>query len=82
MKEKIVLVKWEDAYSAEAWRDRDDRKEMKPCLIYTVGTLIKKSEDAVILTLSIDPGNGMVADTMRIPTGMIRKYKVIGTYET
>ena len=81
-KEKVVLVEWDDSWSTEAWRDREESIErlLKPCICFTTGIVIKQTDSRVVVAMNIET-SGAMSQTMSIPRSAIRKLKTIGTFE-
>lgn len=78
-KRQLVLVAWNDAWSAAAWAHQDDITNL-PSPVSSVGWLIKKDKNGVYLAGTIEgadlEGPNLGSRTF-IPAGMIRSLKVI-----
>lgn len=73
---KIVEIEWFDAQSSmESW-SIEELAEAKPVHTYSVGYLIHEFKDRIILGF-MDFGNGFIKHHQCIPTGMIKKIKII-----
>jgi hypothetical protein len=70
MKFSIVMVVWDDATELDGWTDGDE--EIKPCLVYSVGYLVRKTKDHIVLAQDI-AADGMQCGRGQIPRGMVRK---------
>lgn len=75
----IVEVKWEDATSSSAYQDKDQLLEgdLQLCIQFTVGFLIKKDKNVIILSQTSVPIFNEVAKLFQIPIGMVRKITVL-----
>jgi len=68
---KIVLVKWEDSASASGWTDEDD---LAPAECETVGYLLKKNKDRVVVVQSTSD-IAHYDNRFAIPRGCIKSIK-------
>ena len=79
-KEKVVLVEWEDAFTSSRWQERDYDKKAS-FTVHTAGILVEKNARHVVVALNTNiKGTGM-SDVITIPSGMVRKYKVVERFE-
>ena len=69
----IVAVLWDDATALEGWSHGE---EPKPCLILSVGFLVKKTKKHIILAMDLAP-DGMQCGRGQIPRGMIKQIKTL-----
>jgi fructose-1-phosphate kinase PfkB-like protein len=71
-----VLVTWIDAYSIDAWKQREtllsEAKDMM--LVETTGWLIDENDKYIVVAHSVGAGD-MVCGAMIIPLGMVQKIK-------
>ncbi len=70
----IVAILWDDATAVDGWSTGDD--EPKPCLVLSVGFLVKKTKHHIILAQDLAP-DGMVCGRGQIPRGMVRQIKTL-----
>jgi len=77
---KLVCVEWVDAEADAGW-SRDDPKDDKPMVLKTFGLLVRKTKDWVIHADTYLPDTKMWGSKGKIPTGMVRKIRVITTVE-
>lgn len=78
MKLRIVDVTWEDAASDQPWHYRGELLDAFMCR--TVGILLAKDEEALHLTTTLSCG-GAQAGRWRLPVGMVKKIKTLGTID-
>ena len=71
---KKVYIKWEDIYSHDPWiQDTDALAYMnEPCVCETIGFLILKDKDKVVVCNSVNSEN-QFCGLMRIPRGCIKE---------
>lgn len=77
---KVVYIVWEDACSIEDWTPLEEARKYETTRCVTVGHLILKDKDKIIIALNIHP-NGpevKVSDCMIIPTKNIKQFRFIG----
>jgi len=71
---KLVMVTWHDAHSSAA-EDYDEARHHQPCVMYTVGWLVKKDDAGVTVACERYDEDGVWcfrAPTF-IPAGMVVK---------
>lgn len=73
---KIVEVLWEDACSSDPWSRSTE--PLEPCICVTVGIMLGRDKNGIYLAGAINDG-GQKSSRWRIPAGMIRKVRVLGT---
>jgi hypothetical protein len=73
----IVEVTWEDAESDHGWEPSADT-DMSPAMAVTVGFLIKDESERVVIASTCDAQNNS-NNRLKIPRGMIRSMRKIGT---
>jgi len=76
---KVVEVLWEDACSSDPWTEGGHL--LDEYMAITVGILVRRDKHAIHLTSAISNADQR-AGRWRIPSGMIRKVRVIGTLKT
>jgi hypothetical protein len=71
-----VLVTWIDAYSIDAWRQRDTliSEAKDEMLVQTMGWLIDENSKYIVVAHSTGAGD-MVCGAMVIPLGMVKSIK-------
>ena len=73
---KVVEVRWDDACSYESRHPMDYEFTPKACC--SVGLLIEKSEDKIVVARMIEVEEKLLEGTMIIPTRWVKSIKVIG----
>lgn len=79
MKLKIVVIEWVDAEADSGWTADDPHKE--PYVMKTVGLLVRKDKNFVVHASTYDRENHVWGDRGKIPTGMVKRIRVIDTVE-
>ena len=80
MKVKLVCIEWIDAEaSGEGWSDDDPHKP--PTVLNTYGLLVRKDKNYVVHASTRDPDTGKWSDRGKIPTGMVKRIRVLDTVE-
>ncbi len=69
----IVAVLWDDATALDGWAADE---EPKPCLVLSVGFLVKKTRTHLILAQDLAP-DGHKCGRGQIPMGMVKQIKVL-----
>lgn len=72
---KIVEVAWTDACAAEGW---GRTSKLDPCEAVNVGILVSRDKEAIHLISALNSSD-QIGGRFRIPTGMIRSVRVVGT---
>jgi len=68
----LVEIEWYDAETTHGW-ETDEEVDSENVPIYTVGFLIKRTEDLVVIASSIDKTNGTQSNgRIKIPVPMIK----------
>lgn len=71
----LVEVIWDDATTLDGWSD--DADELRPCLVLSVGFLVKKTKNHIVLAQDIAP-DGHAHGRGQIPIGgMVKRIKVL-----
>ncbi len=74
LKEPLVVVVWEDAYSDGGWRRmREHREDGHQDIVTSVGFLVRDDEHAVRLLQSKSLNRDTGADSITIPREMVRR---------
>jgi hypothetical protein len=73
---KVVEVIWEDACSSDPWSRSKD--QLEPCICITVGIQLSRDKKGIFLCAAMNDG-GQRSSRWRIPAGMIRKVRTLGT---
>ena len=78
---KEYRVVWDDhtRYDKTDWRDANDHDELKPDSVVTLGTLIKKDDDYIILAGNYSPTGHATMHEMCIIRSCIKSVKEIKT---
>lgn len=71
----IVMVTWHDAAGIQGWRDADEAAHYNPYIVKSVGYLILKNKDVVILGMSETEDRDQFADRLVVPRGMVKSIK-------
>ena len=74
-KDKLVLVKWEDAGSRSKWTDKN-AEEMNLIICRSVGYLLKKTAKKVIIYATRNDQND-IGDQTCIPRGCVKSIRNI-----
>jgi len=72
---KIVQVMWEDITSQPGWVDEEDA-DIQTCMCTSVGVLIAKTKQHITIAQTYADA-GMWGNVKKIPTGVVRKIKVL-----
>lgn len=67
-----VFVIWDDAFSIDEWSSLQELKEAKGTLVHSVGFLVQRTEEYVVLALNHDTSNEAFSCIMYIPTNMVK----------
>jgi len=81
MKEKIVCIEWDDASYNAGYYDNNRPQEFRPFPTKTVGHLVRKDKDKVIVSQDRFYKDGKVDDDRHlgiIPKKMIKRIVVLG----
>jgi hypothetical protein len=73
---KMVLIEWKDAESADSWTPANEI-DHDYALIKSVGWLINENKKTVTLALNHDTKNEAYSCILKIPKGMIKSRKII-----
>lgn len=76
----LLLVTWEDAYDSDhSWGNLSDWTPFGAKMINSVGYLVHRDAGRITIAQNVDYHDGelKIADCMTIPTGMVRKEKVL-----
>jgi len=73
MRRPIYLVKWEDPVtSGIGWRSDDEIHSHKPALVYSVGTITRRTKTQLTIVSSWNEAGGKDGDTT-LPLGVIKE---------
>ena len=72
----IVEVIWDDATEIKGWREEHEDEELKPCLILSVGFLVKKTKTHIVLAQDLSHDR-MRNGRSQIPMGMVKQIKTL-----
>lgn len=70
---KPVLVVWEDAVSDDSWVDSDDRDDLDPHQIHSIGWLLHENANRILIALSLDNTRNGASQRLAIPKAWIQK---------
>ena len=74
-KQPLVAIIWHDAATDHGW-EPNDIVDTSDDLMITVGFLIAKGENNIVIASSIDEGSGGMSNSrIKIPIGMVRSIK-------
>lgn len=77
-REKILLVEWDDTAGHGRWRDRDEAKKETTVPAFTVGFLIDRNEDRIVVASSCaHSDHSHVTDTMAIPMHAVKRISTL-----
>jgi hypothetical protein len=72
----LVEVWWDDATEMPSgWLEANEEIEIKPCLVLSVGFLVKETD--AYLVIAIDTHDGGHNGRSQIPKGMVKRMRVI-----
>ena len=72
----IVLVIWDDATELKDWKEEHEEEETKPCLIRSVGYLVKKTRKHIVIAQDLSYDR-MRNGRSQIPRGMVKQITVL-----
>ena len=72
----IVEVVWDDATELKGWKEEHEDEELKPCLILSVGFLVKKTKTHIVLAQD-QSHDRMRNGRSQIPIGMVKTIKTL-----
>jgi hypothetical protein len=70
---RLVKVTWIDATSSDPWTDLDGVLEYPPHEISSVGYLVSRTKEKIVLAANLDHVSNDVSCCMIIPKGCIKK---------
>lgn len=73
----IYLVVWRDAYAKTGWHEKDIIEALAPARIHTVGFLVKKDKEKIVLVGSWDFNECNGGFPIAIPKGWIERMEKI-----
>ena len=76
---KPHIVEWIDSCSGSQWTDIDRVRTWKATTVTSVGFLIEKTSEKVVLSLNYDSPNNNVADSIVIPRSAVKKIRRLYT---
>lgn len=75
----IVEVEWLDSRAFAGWAHPEEHLERsRPSRCRSVGYLLLKDRERIVLAQSCSDDSGNVADPLAIPRGMVKAIRVIG----
>lgn len=69
---KPYIVEWEDCCSYGRWTDLDVMRTVESSQCVSVGFLIEKTKEKIVLSLNYDARKGDVSDTIIIPRSLVK----------
>ena len=72
----LVEVTWNDATELKEWKEEHEEEEMKPCPILSVGFLVKKTKDYIVIAQDLSHDR-MRNGRSQIPRAMVKQIKVL-----
>ena len=72
----LVEVLWDDATEIKGWKEEHEEEELKPCMILSVGFLVKQTKSHVVIAQDLSDDH-MRNGRSQIPRGMVKRLKVI-----
>lgn len=67
----MVLVKWKDIISKDDWQKYLEAENTKPQLFVSIGWLIRKTKDYLVIASCYSPEDDTVGTVTSIPTGTV-----------
>ena len=78
-KNKLVEVEWQDSCVYRGWQYTEQAKVSVPSQCRSVGYMLEKDGDRIVLALSMDDDGDSVADVMCIPMATVKKVRNVKT---
>ena len=72
----IVEIIWDDATELDGWKELHEEEETKPCLILSVGFLVKQTKNHIVIAQDLSHDR-MRNGRSQIPRGMVKQLKVL-----
>ena len=74
---KAVRVEWIDSHHIEGWTEVDKLAEIEKKIIITIGWLVRKDKEGIVIANSLGQNPEQVCGIMCIPTTAIVNIKTI-----
>lgn len=74
---KLVEVEWVDSCTAGGWRSRASYLEEGPTICRTIGYLLHKDKQKIVVIQTQSSSTGHVSDSMAIPVVAVKKMRVL-----
>jgi len=71
----MVLVKWKDIISKDEWQKYREAECTKPQLFVSIGWLIRRNKDYLVIASCYSPEDDTVGTVTSIPTGTLVEVK-------
>lgn len=68
----LVAIEWDDAETDSGWKNREEHEDPVDRIAYTVGYLIRKTDNHYIVAATVD-ADGASNNRIQIPKGMVKK---------
>lgn len=79
---RMVCVTWQDATSYSGWNSPETlasfTKDRGVLTCYSIGYLLHKGTDTVVIAQSYSADNGKIGDALQIPSSIVTKITPIG----
>lgn len=69
----MVEVEWIDSVASGGWRKIEDYETREPTNCVSVGYLVSKTRERIVLLQNLNPENGDASDSMTIPRACVKK---------
>jgi hypothetical protein len=76
----LVLVKWKDIISKDDWLKVSEAEKTHPQLFISVGWLLSRSKECLVMTSCYSPEDDTVGAVLSIPTGTLVSVKKLPHY--
>ena len=76
----FYVIWWDDAVSDSSWHDATQLK-LKPTVATTVGFLVHKDDDYIIVADSYFDEDDTISNYTKIPMKMVKDFKIVELHE-
>ena len=74
---KLVEIEWIDSCTSGGWRNHASYVEEGPTVCRTIGYLLHKSKEKIIVIQTQSASTGHVSDSMAIPMVAVKRMRVL-----
>lgn len=76
----LVVIHWKDIVGDDNWQTRGEAKEVKPHGFISVGWLIRKDKESIVIASCYSPDDDTVGSVTSIPMGAVLEVKTIRSH--